>query len=1034
VRRTWSTWLAGFAAVLALAVFSAPASAQTGKITGIVTDAASGAPLDGAQVILQGTGFRALTGSNGRFFLINIPPGTYSVLVRRIGYQGAEVTNVQIQIDVTREVSFPLSQANAINVDSIVIRDEVAPLVQPGTTGSSSNIQAAEIAALPVTNIQGVLALQQGFLEVPQNTDIVAFTDTRRNPINPIAIRGGRGGETQTQIDGVPINNFVFGGPAFDITTQAIEQLDFKRGGFESQYGNALSGIIDIATREGGSRLAGALSLRSSVVGGALGNRSDELLNRTLLEGFVSGSVPGTSSKLRFMLAGRTQTGADQVQEFDTDVATPGVDNPGGNDPQARDLFSGWRAFGYDDLRDMTSKLTFYFRPTMKLSLTGITYRRQRQGFDFDWILVGFNALNAPAVNSLEDSISLGGGSGIASQQDVVLASIKVDRDLYTARWDHTIGRWAYTIAGGRFDQKRETCNFFQGVCLGRRFADINFTEQFVNSGVTESHPGTDQFFGGEDLSTMAGRIDIKGQATDHHFLQAGAFYQRHDLVYQEFRNVGVNDVLVIPIFYSGKPWDAALYVSDRIEYDFLTVKLGARFDMGEAGGLFFADPRDPTNGTTAREVCNGEYTRPDGTTVPAYTDTLGNTGFAACTADRALLTAATAEAQGDDFTTNRRRNQFSPRIGVSFPLSERSLVFFNFGRFSQNPLYNNVYQNTGTGTVAGDSMGVCDANAIIPGTRTDNFPGQCHPIIFNTAFNTGLLGNPNLLIEKTTSYEIGYSTELGADYALQVTAFSKDQFGLTGVRQAGIDALGNRTFDVGSTYGTSQYEYSVLVNQDFQTVRGFEVSLRRRLSDFWGFNVNYAYGQATTNASAPEQEFQRVGEENDPVQNQEITSQIDQPHVFNASVFFRVGREQPFGVGVFDAIVRNSNMSFTVQAASGLPYTPTVTFAGTGGNGQLQRNSGRAPGTFTVNAQVGKDFQFANVRYGAFLQVSNLLDAKNCRQVFPSTGRCDAGAIDQDRRQNGNTINDGASSTSFDRPTFYSARRSINFGARMNF
>jgi outer membrane receptor protein involved in Fe transport len=1013
---------------LALAVFSTAAAAQTGKITGIVTDAESGAPLDGAQVILQGSGLQTLTGSNGRYVLINIPPGTYSILARRIGYQGAEFTNVLVQIDVTRTVDFPLAVATATTVEAIKVTDEVAPLVQPGTTGSGINIQADEIASLPVTNITGILALQQGFLEIPQNTDIVAFADTRRNPLNPISIRGGRGGETQTSIDGVPINNFVFGGRAFDINNAAVEQLDFQRGGFEAQYGNALSGVINIATREGGTRLAGSLQLESSAVGGALGNRSDELLDFTQLQGFVSGPVPGTNSKLRFMVSGRNESGADRVLEFDTivnDPSSPQRDADGDVvNVQGRDVFEGWRAFGYSDVRDIIGKVTLLVRPTMKLSVSAINYRGQRQGFDFDWLLTGYDPLTSPVVDNVLDSLSLAPASGFTSQGDVVYGSIWVNREVYSAKWDHTIGRWAYKAAVGKFDQERETCNFFNGVCLGRRFADVNFTEQFHNTGVTPSHAGTDQFFGGEKLKSVSGRVDFQGQATDHHFLQFGAAYQKHDLVYQEFQNVGTNDVTVLPFFYAGKPWEAAFYLADKIEYDFLTIKLGARFDMGEAGGLFFADPRDPTNSTTAREVCNGEYPGIDAFSHAAS----GTTGFAACTTDRTLLDSATVLAQGDDFVQNRRRNQFSPRIGVSFPLSERSQVFFNFGRYSQNPLYNNVYRNTGTGTIAGDSLGVCRDDQVVPNTD------QCYPIIFSDFGNTGLVGNPNLLIEKTTSYEIGYITELGSNFSLQTTAYSKDQFGLTGVRRGGRDALGNFKFDVGSTYGQGQYNYTVLVNQDFQTVRGFEVTLRRRLANFWSFNVNYGFSQATTNASAPDQEFQRSVEESDPAQNQEIRSQIDQPHTFNAQIQLRVGRDEPFGIGILDKVVRNSSASVTMSAASGFTYTPTVTFAGSGAGGQLQRNSGRAPATMTLNLGLSKDFQISNVRYGLQLRVANLLDAKHCAQVFPSTGRCDYGSIDQDRRATGNAIGEGATTTVFDRPQFYRNRRSINFGARMNF
>ncbi|HET7038356.1 MAG TPA: TonB-dependent receptor [Gemmatimonadales bacterium] len=1033
MKNALSRFIAGLAVLVLCAVATGPAQAQTGKLTGIVTDAATGQPLEGAQVLLQGTGLSALTVASGRFFIVNVPPATYTVLARRIGYQSVEVRNVVVQIDVTRTVDVAMTQSTAV-LEAIRVEDVAEPLVEPGITGSGTNIRAEEISALPVTNIQGVLSLQQGFLEIPQNTDIVSFTDTRRNPLNPISIRGGRAGETLTLVDGIPINNFVFGGPAFDITNEAVEQVDYQRGGFEPQYGNALSGIINIATREGGANLSGAFSYQTSAVGGALGSTPDDLSGFNLYQGFISGPVPGLGNKLRFMLAGRSQSGADRVLKFDDDIFRASAPRTGNNQPHALDLFTGYRALGYDEIRDGIAKLTFYFQPTMKLNVPGIKYERQRLPFDFDWLLTGFNALEATGILNIEDTLTLAGGNNTQRPtgnnlfQDVVRGSIRADRELFSAKWDHTIGRWAYTIAGGRFTQERETCNFFQGVCLGQKFADVNFTGRFVAPITQAVHPagGTDEFFGGERLETLAGRVDIQGQATDHHAVRLGAFYQRHDLKFEEFRNLGVNNVVVIPAFYQDKPWDAAAYLQDKIEYDFLTIKLGARFDFGQAGGLFFADPRDPTNGTTAREVCEGTISTING---GAPFSEGSNTGFAACTANRALMDSAATLAQFDDFVQSRTRSQFSPRIGVSFPLTERSTVFFNFGRYSQNPLYNNLFQNTGIGTTAGEEGGVCGEDDVVPGTT------QCHPIIFSDIYTVSFLGNPNLLIEKTTSYEMGFATELGDAYALQVTAFSKDQFGLSGLRQGGRAPDGSRLFDVGATYGgQSQYNYYVIVNQDFQTVRGFEISLRRRLTNYWGFNINYTLTQSTTNASAPDQEFQRQAEEGDPSNLQEIRSQLDQPHSFNASLNFRAGpQDQPFGVGLLDAIVRNANASVTVQAASGLPYTPTLSFTGFGDQ-QLARNSGRAPARFNMNMQVGKNFNISNIRAGAFVRVANLLNTRNCIQVFPSTGRCDGGTPDQSRDRQGNTVGEGTFSTYFDRPQFYTSGREINAGLRFDF
>ncbi len=1031
-------WSRIFGVLTVVALFAVPAMAQTGKVTGVVNDASTGQPLEGAQIILQGTGLQTLTASNGRYFLINVPPGTYTVVARRIGYTTWEARGVVVLIDRTAEQDFALVPATTPEeLEGVTVTVEEQPLVEPGVTGAHTNIGAAEIAALPVTNIQGVLALQQGFLEVPQNTDITSFTDTRRNTQSAVRVRGGRGGETVTQIDGVPINNFVFGGPAFDITTAAVQQLDFQRGGFEPQYGNALSGVINIATREGGSDLAGEFNWQTSEFGGALGNTSDDLLGFNLFQGYVSGPIPATGNRLRFMFAGRTQSGSDGVYNFDDEIANPTDPFLGNNPPRANDLFPGWRSFGYNHQRDLIGKLTYYLRPTMKLNLWATKYERQRLPFDFDYLLTGFDPLTGASITSLADTLAVGGSNlGTAGGQrrfnDVVQGSINVDREVFTARWDHTLGKWAYQAALSQFNQARQTCNFFAGVCLGPRFFDINFNGRFVAPGISiGSAAGTDEFFGGEDLRTTMGRFDVQTQASDHHQLQLGAFYQQHDLKYREYRNQGVNDVLSVPQFYTAKPWEAAVYLQDRIEYDFLTVKLGARLDFGKAGGLFFANPQDPTNSTTAREVCdsdplaverglvNRDYTFQDPNTGQVFE------GFAACAQSPDLLAAAASDGQADDFVESSSRTQFSPRIGVSFPLSERSQVFFNFGRFSQNPLYNNIFQNTNIGT---DSLsGACSGeDRVKPGTS------ECAPNVFSDQYTLSFLGNPNLLIEKTTSYEVGYITELLGNYAFGITLFSKDQFGLTGVRQGGVDEAGDRIFDVGTTYGTASLDYSVLLNQDFQTVRGFELSLRRRLASYWGFSVNYSFQQASTNAAPPERAFQAQEEEGDPLTRQEIRSEIDQPHVFNASLFFQVGNEPPSDAW-WGQVFRNGAVSISASARSGFPYTPTLSFSGFGDD-QLEVNSGRAPGVFRMDAQISKDFTLSRLRYGAFLRIANLLDTQSCVQVYASTGTCDAGTVDQSRSRQGNAVGEGESSTFFDRPQYVQSRRSFNFGLRVSF
>jgi outer membrane receptor protein involved in Fe transport len=1030
VRNYVSTSLALVAALFALLGTTAlPAHAQVGKVTGVVTDAETGGPLAAAQVYLEGIGRGALTADNGRYFIVNVPPGRYTVVVELIGYQTVRRENVQLAIDITRVEDFELTP-EAIAVEEIRVEATRAPLVEFTATGTRDAIVLEDMVALPITSVNEALALRSGFLEVPQNTDIVAYAEENRG-LTPIRIRGGRNGETLTLIDGVPINNFVFGGPAFQPTPYAIQQLDFIRGGFEAQYGNALSGIINIATRDGGSELEGALEYRTSGISGALGSEYDELADEELFQGYLAGPVPGTGEKLRFSLAGRTSSGASRVLEFDDQVYNPLrlTEEYGYNQPNRLDLFSGWRAGGYDQVRDVFGKLTYWVTPTAKARFTIIDYQRQTQPFLFDYLLTGFDLVEACTAQYGDEEIcaSVYGGGGTQGFQDVVQPGVRQNRRLYAVNWDHTLGRTFYKLTVGRFDQDRMTCNWFQGVCLGARFADMNFSENFRSPGITMENPasGSGGYFGGEDLTTWMFRADAQSQVSEHHNVGAGVFYMDHELDYSEVQDRGTNDIIAVPGEYHAEPWDAAVYVQDRIEYDFITVQVGLRFDFGQAGGLFFTDAVDPTNGTTALDVCENPnaWQNVQVREFDATTNTVTVTELSAdpswtrqyCAENRDDLELAARIATGDDFNETSRRNQFSPRLGVSFPVTATSSVFFNYARFSQNPLYNNVFQGTGVGT---------------PREGTPEGPA-----LFASAYTVPFVGNTNLLIEQTNSYEIGYLTELGDDYGLTLVLFSKDQSGLTGLRTGGRDERGNQVFDEGVTYGTNTPQYQILLNQDFTTTRGFEIGFRKRLRNYWAFDLNYQFSNSTTNASEPERQFERL-DEGDPEALREITSEIDQPHRFNGVVRFQVGAEAPVE-GVLGDILKYSMLSVVVRAASGLPYTPASTEPGAalGFNPDRREiNSGRAPSTFQLDMLARKEWQMRGLRYGFFVQAVNVLDTQNCLQVSPVTGRCDSGAFDFLRRRVGNPVGEGTSSTQLDRPNWVGQRRSFLVGGRVAF
>jgi hypothetical protein len=1012
-------------------IFAAGLEAQTGRLSGVVTDQQTGQPLAGVQVFLEGTGRGALTQENGRYFMINVAPGSYTLVAQLIGYATIRREGVLVAIDGVRQVNFELP-SEAIALEMVIVEAERVPLINAQATGSADVVTAAEIESLPVTGLAGVLALQHGFLELPDNTDVVSFVDSRRG-LEPVHIRGGRAGETLTLVDGIPVSNFVFGGPAFFVNRKAVEQMDYIRGGFDAKYGNALSGIINVATKEGGTQLRGAMEYQTSHVGSWLGSRYDDLRDYRQAEGYVSGPVPGTGDRLRFMVAGRESGGADRVLRFDDMVYNPlQLERDGRNNTGSiYDLHPGWRKMGFDHTRDVFGKVSFYVTPLAKFNLTVMDYGRQRQPFDFNWLQTGFSLVDQckTLYPEWEDVCerSYVGGRHVERIEDlrgtnqentyVHQSSINLDRRLVVGRWDHTLGsRARYTLALGQFDQGRNTCTFLSGVCLQDKLAYTYWNSAFIYTGQQRAynrHPifGTDEIFGGEEVVTRVGRLDLEWQATDHHNLQTGAFLQSHDVSFLEGRDVGLNNVELALSAYAAKPWDAALYVQDRIEYDFITVNLGFRFDYGRAGGRFFADPRDPTNGTTARDVCE-DPTRfgfaADHFRAQFEGEWYG--GLAACSINDDLMDVARAKAFEDDFVEAPARTQFSPRLGFSFPVTESSSVMFNVGRYAQNPTLHSLYRGTGIGTGV---EGTPDA-----------------PIFVSTRGVYPLLGNPRLPTEKTTLYEVGYLASLMDDaYGVSVVLFNKDQSGLTGIRQGGVRPDGSPVIDPGGTYGGAiRPLYDVLMNLDFQTSRGMEVSLRRRLHNYWAFDLRYSFAQIRTNAAPPDLEQQKQAE-GDPLARTEIRSSIDVPHVLNGVLRLAVGNNTP-GIPLGEWL-RNTSLSVIARGASGLPYTPQIDFSG---NQRLERNSGTAPFNFNVDAYAGKDWRQANMRYGVFVRGTNLFDRRNCLQVFPSTGRCDSGAITQARLLKGGASATNTISQVWDRPQMVSNPRSFNAGIHVTF
>ena len=286
----------------------------TGKIAGRISNE-TGDPLASANVVVQGTSLGAVADLEGYFFILNIPPGTYRVAASYIGFETVVQTEVLVRVDRTVQLDFTLTQ-EALTADAIVITAE-RPVVERDITSTVKNIGTDEIESIPVTTINDVLELQTGVVRIG----------------GALHVRGGRSGELAYMIDGHRVEDPVFGDVPTDINKDAVQQVELITGTFNAEYGNAMSGVVNIVTKENLWDYQGNVTYRTTALG--LEDASDNL-GEQYVEGYVSGPVPGVTNA-GFLFSGRM---IREDSYFESGVL--------GSDGQPTGELSG-EPFGYDD-------------------------------------------------------------------------------------------------------------------------------------------------------------------------------------------------------------------------------------------------------------------------------------------------------------------------------------------------------------------------------------------------------------------------------------------------------------------------------------------------------------------------------------------------------------------------------------------------------------------------------------------------------------------------------------------------------------
>lgn len=279
---------------------------------------------------------------------------------------------------------------------------------------------------------------------------------------------------------------------------------------------------------------------------------------------------------------------------------------------------------------------------------------------------------------------------------------------------------------------------------------------------------------------------------------------------------------------------------------------------------------------------------------------------------------------------------KISPRLGLAYPISENTVLHFSYGQFFQFPNFQDIYRN-------------------LQFLNVDELAKA----------RLALVANPNVKSQKTIAYEFGVSQKLGTRYALNVTAYSRDMTDL-----------------LGTVYVETLYRYAIFTNNDFARIQGIDVSLEKRMSDFWAARLDYTYSVARGNEATPTEEALNIFEGREK-SVKELYLDFDRTH--DVALNFLLQFPRGFGFSLFGVRpLQQLNFSVLAQFSSGLPYTPisddrTKTF---------EKNSARMPWTNSVDIRLEKFFPVSRASLSVFLEVTNLFDRLNPLIVQPRTGK----------------------------------------------
>lgn len=222
-----------------------------GTITGTVKDKKTGEGLPSVNLKIKGTYYGAASDVFGNFKIQNISAGTYQLDVTLLGYKNIQITGVIVSEGKNTPLDIKMEETSLTLDQEVVIVGE-KPLFNIEETSSRRATTSEDIQVAAIQKVQDVVALQVG----------VTQTD------NEIHIRGGRTYENAYLLNGISVQDPLAGsGFGLQLSPDVIEEVEVLTGGYNAEFGQATSGVVNVKTKEGKDKFSGGVNYRSDNFG-----------------------------------------------------------------------------------------------------------------------------------------------------------------------------------------------------------------------------------------------------------------------------------------------------------------------------------------------------------------------------------------------------------------------------------------------------------------------------------------------------------------------------------------------------------------------------------------------------------------------------------------------------------------------------------------------------------------------------------------------------------------------------------------------